>query len=260
MGFEVESIWAAMKGPHYERTISRLRESIRGAETLEEALSLALERVVLAAHAVTGTFWFYDKFGDGLIRAKAVFRGPDLSAVALRSGEGIAGQVIGDGRSVIVEDCQKDSRWANRVDTLTGFRTLSMLCVPLVWERHVFGCIQILNKTDDAFFDRTDLAFVEQLAMDTAGLFREQHLLDGYMDGLNTPVPPPTVVEEPSLFDLLDAETFEAVEERLRRSERFSQVRETEQKNILRHLREIWRIVQAGGAPGKKAKHGLFGR
>ena len=44
------------------------------AQSLEDALKAALEMVMRAAHAETGTFWFYDRFKDGRICAKAVRR------------------------------------------------------------------------------------------------------------------------------------------------------------------------------------------
>ena len=56
--------------------------------------------------------------------------------------------MIQSGKSVIIQDCQADPRWAGRVDQKTGFQTKSMICVPLALEDVVFGCIQIITKTD----------------------------------------------------------------------------------------------------------------
>ena len=63
----MENMWEAMKGVHYKRTLESLENAIREAETLNGALVTALDQVVPAIHAQTGTFWYYDRFGDGRI-------------------------------------------------------------------------------------------------------------------------------------------------------------------------------------------------
>ncbi|NCB62111.1 MAG: GAF domain-containing protein [Clostridia bacterium] len=251
MNSEMESIWATMKGPFYERTIGQLQQGIREADCLDTALAAALNRVATAAHAETGTFWFYNKCGDGLIRAKAVYGGGDLRDIALRPGEGVAGQVVASGRSAIVQDCQSDPRWAGKVDAATGFRTRSMVCVPLSWKGQAFGCIQIINKTDGTEFDETDLVFVEKLAEYAARLFQERHLLDGYENGVAA-VASVAETPDPTFSSILSAEEFSGVAEKLRGSILFKSLSETEQKHVLRHVREIWTIIRkSDSAPGK---------
>ncbi len=83
---EMESMWKAMKGSHYQRTIKELEESIRETKDLKEALSAALGKVVESAHAVTGTLWFYERFGSGRIYPLAVYGGADLTGVSLKPG------------------------------------------------------------------------------------------------------------------------------------------------------------------------------
>ena len=128
---EMEFIWNAMKDSHYRRTIEQLTNSIQEVRSLDEALPVMLKTVLYAIHAQTGTFWFYDRFGDGRIHPRVACEGADLMNISLMPGEGIAGQVIQSGGSVIIPDCQSDPRWAGRVDEKTGFRTRTMICVPL---------------------------------------------------------------------------------------------------------------------------------
>ena len=174
---DMESIWGAMKDTHYRRTIDAMENAIRKTDNLEAALTTALDMVVGAVHAQAGTCWFYDQFGDGRIHPRAVYGGGDLGGISLLPGEGIAGQVIASGQAQIIADCQSDPRWAGKVDAKTGFRTESMLCVPLSMEGVVFGCIQIVNRTDRMHFDEKDLEFAENLARAAAGLFLKQGML-----------------------------------------------------------------------------------
>jgi signal transduction histidine kinase len=80
----------------------------------------------------------------------------DVTAGALREltlavGEGIGGTVAATGESIIVTDAQHDPRVARRVDAATGFRTRSIVCVPLRFRGTVTGVIQVLNKRVGTF-------------------------------------------------------------------------------------------------------------
>lgn len=260
MSNELESLWEAMKGTRYQRVIGELRQSICQAEDLDSALVAALNRVVLAVHAEAGTFWFYDKFGDGRIRPKAIYGGKDLGDFSLAPGEGIAGQVVAAGRSAIIQDCQSDPRWVRSADDATGFCTKTMICVPLIWKLHVFGCIQILNRTDGGTFDETDLVFVENLGQHTANLFEQQQLLVGYEQGVGSRGSTfPTGGTEPSFSAIFAQQDFEGVENALRRTECFARMDEESRREALQHCREIWTLLDKRRGQPDRPKRKLFG-
>lgn len=248
MSIELESMWDAMKSVHYQRTIEQLERSIRNTKRLEEALTAALDTVVEVVHAQAGTFWFYDQFGDGRIRPKAVFGGGDLKGFSLLPGEGIAGKVIQTGKSEIISDCQKDPRWAGKADAKTGFRTESMICVPLSLKQIVFGCIQVINRTDKLLYDERDLAFLEQLAGATADLFRKQGLLDDYLAGVD--LGEAKGPAEISFVQVFTAEDEQEMERQLRKIDAFSGLRVGEQEAVLRLAREMWSYF--GGRRGRR--------
>lgn len=243
MGMEIQSTWKSMKGSYYERTIAALENEIEKAGNLNEALSIALNRVVNAAHAVAGSFWFYDRFGDGKIHPGATYGGCDLGDFTLEPGEGIAGKVIANSKSTIVPDCQSDPHWAGKADQRTGFKTRTMICVPLHYQQYTFGCIEIINKTDDLLFDDTDLLFVENLAAHTAYLFAAQHMLDGYSEIAEMVAVRKHPFDEPTFSELFGMGAFADVEETMLKLEKVNTLSETNQKNILRMSREIWKIL-----------------
>ncbi len=255
MELEMQSIWEAMKSSHYQRIMEELQSRLKQTRDLTEALTVALDKVVQAVHAEAGTFWFYDKFGDGRIRPRAVYGGGDLGDFSLAPGEGVAGQVIASGRAAIIPDCQKDPRWADKADAATGFQTRTMLCVPLYHRQDTFGCIQIINKTDGLPFDEKDLVFAENLAAHTALLFAEQRLLEGYEAAQDTAA----AAVEPSFSALFGEKSFAEVEEGLLRVERVAALSETERKHVLRLSREIWMILDRARPAEPKAKRGFWG-
>ena len=44
-----------------------------------------------------------------------------------------------------------------KVDESTGFKTKSILCVPLSIKEKTIGCIELINKHDDTIFDDEDI-------------------------------------------------------------------------------------------------------
>lgn len=234
---EMESLWGAMKVSHYKRTIDQLTRSIRDTQSPEDAMKVSLEMVMRAVHAETGTFWFYDRFKDGRICAKAVYNGSDLSAIRLLPGEGIAGQVIQSGKSVIIQDCQADPRWAGRVDQKTGFQTKSMICVPLALEDVVFGCIQIINKTDGVAFDDKDLNFAERLSAEISVPLKHQGLLEDFV--ALTRSAESTGKKEITFLDVFMADSEKELDYQLRSIPEFAALRTADQQDVLRMAVEI---------------------
>ena len=58
-----------------------------------------------------------------------------------------------------------------------------MICVPLVSDGMVFGCIQLINKTDGSLFDEKDLAFELRMAEEISSQFVTLNLLsDGRVE------------------------------------------------------------------------------
>ncbi len=245
----MESMWGAMKETHYRRTTQLLEKSIRDAGNLEAAMTGALNTVVEAIHAVAGTLWYYDRFGDGRVRPKAVYGGDSLKGVSLMLGEGIAGQVIEKGESVIIQDCQKDPRWAGKVDAKTGFKTQTMICVPLKLQKVTFGSIQIINKTDGVSFDDTDLAFAQQLADTAAEMFRRQGLLDDYI----TEQAGGDRTREVTFMQVFGAADDQELRHQLYRLESFAGLRASEQQEVLKLCQSLYTYF------GGKKRRRFFG-
>lgn len=251
MSKTIEPVRAADKSARYEHAITLLETEIEEAGSLEEALSIALDRVVKASHAAAGTFWFYDQFGDGTLHPKAIRGGVDLGRLSLRFGEGIAGQVVARSKSTIVLDCQSDPDWAGYIDQWTGFTTRSMICVPLRYQQYTFGCIEIINKMDDQRFDEIDLKFLEKLADHTAYLFAAQHMLDHYV-AINDPATPRQLGEEPTFTELFTRKSFADVEKTLMKLPEVNALPAADGKNVLNKSHEIWSILDDNETP----KHG----
>ncbi|URD70628.1 GAF domain-containing SpoIIE family protein phosphatase [Leptospira borgpetersenii] len=79
-------------------------------------------------------------------------------------GEGIAGWVAKEKKPIILEDAYSDSRFNPSWDQKTGYRTRSLVCVPLFIENKIIGTLEILNKTQNRSFNACDLNYLTSLS------------------------------------------------------------------------------------------------
>ncbi len=110
--------------------------------------------------------------------------GKQLKQARISAESGIAGWVASHGEPLIVNDVSKDQRFDRVVDTVTGFVTKSIICVPMVVGGRMIGVIEVLNKLDGDGFGEHDLetltavAPTSAMAIDNARV--RQSILDSY--------------------------------------------------------------------------------
>jgi HD-GYP domain-containing protein (c-di-GMP phosphodiesterase class II) len=90
--------------------------------------------------------------------------------IRLPVGSGIAGQVAQTGEVINLPDAYADERFNRTFDTLSGYRTQSVLCVPMRDANgEVTGVIQALNKLSGRPFDSEDEELLLALGAQAAG-------------------------------------------------------------------------------------------
>ena len=96
----------------------------------------------------------------------------------LKLGQGIAGYVAARGKSIIVNDTEKSPHFFPIIDEVSGFRTRTALCVPMISQGKVIGVIEVMNKINGEFdLDDKDLlqsiATSVCIAIENARLYKE---------------------------------------------------------------------------------------
>jgi two-component system, OmpR family, phosphate regulon sensor histidine kinase PhoR len=99
----------------------------------------------------------------------------DLPPIRLKQGQGIAGWVIDNGKPVVINDVYADDRFYPSVDHQSGFKTRSMVCIPLQVEERVIGVLQAINKQDGNFSDN-DLRLLQAIAGPLAAAIENANL------------------------------------------------------------------------------------
>ncbi len=143
--------------------LADLSQDFVNTMNIDEVLRRAVKRIRNYMNAEAASVFLVDKNKQNLIcRASS---GPvDITDMSIKIDSGIIGRTYLEGKCQIIEDAQKDKDFVCHVDTLTGFRTRSVLCSPLINNDQTIGVIQLLNHQDNALFDSRDVDILRLLA------------------------------------------------------------------------------------------------
>lgn len=140
---EIVGFLASLKEPEEDRVWARVVDKLAVALDCEAATYysyLASKRQLLPRHAIGP-------------------RADDLKGTPVDIRTGLSGWVATRREPLLVDDAYQDERFLREVDEVTGFRTKSVLGVPLVDRLDLSGVIQLLNKRAGPFTPE-DLRFV----------------------------------------------------------------------------------------------------
>jgi sigma-B regulation protein RsbU (phosphoserine phosphatase) len=148
-----------------EQKVKRLSTLIEVNEIISSSLHLdrilenvmAISRQVMNADASslmltdekTGELVYEVALGSVGDKLKQEFR--------LKPGQGIAGTVAQEGKPLLLEDAYTHPKFFRGHDEATGYRTKSMITVPLKVGERITGVAQVINRLDGGAFDRDDL-------------------------------------------------------------------------------------------------------
>ena len=131
---------------------------------LEQSLRVFTRRVGELLNAERASLFLVDRDRQQLVLRVAQDM-PDGDYVRIQLASGIAGAAAVSGEIVRVDDAYADSRFNQAVDAETGFRTRSMLCLPLQDRSgQVFAVTQLLNRRDGQPFDDIDTRRYQEFA------------------------------------------------------------------------------------------------
>ena len=101
----------------------------------------------------------------------------EIKKFKVKVGEGIAGWVAKTGKSLIINDVNRDSRWNKKYDINTKFTTKSLICVPLMLEKEIVGVMEVINKKDKRYFDKNDEEILNSFANQVSIALRNANVI-----------------------------------------------------------------------------------
>lgn len=147
-------------------TCFEISKAVASTLNMKQILDILLKRLSELIRAQNWTLYLLDEMKQELHFEVVVgLDAKPLKDVRIRLGEGIAGTVAKTGNPIRVpEGVQQDDRFSNRVDTMTGFVTRSLICLPLKIEGEVLGVIELINPEDRSLFDDSVLPVLSILS------------------------------------------------------------------------------------------------
>lgn len=150
---------------HVEGCLEALRQvglRLISERVLDKLLGLIVEETSRVVNAERGTLYLIEGQmssqrvpGKGVLVSR-IAQGTGSIRLPLE-GKSIAGSVALSGQSICLEDAYQDPRFDPSWDRASGFRTRSMLAVPIRTPRNdVIGVLQVLNKRGAEGFDDWD--------------------------------------------------------------------------------------------------------
>ena len=164
------------------KTIRRLSVLVAVADTVTQRLSLdhqlprLIDLIVEALDAERATLFLHDA-DAGELFSRVAGGGNGVSEIRIPQSVGIAGSVFGSGVGEIIDDVYRDARFHPEVDRDTGYRTRSILCVPLRNRAdQVIGVTQVLNKRAGRF-TAIDMTLLEAISRHAASALEQAQMV-----------------------------------------------------------------------------------
>jgi transcriptional regulator with GAF, ATPase, and Fis domain len=157
-----------------------LGELLRTEVELDQLLRRVVDLVRQVMRADRATLFVVDPVSGELVSRAAHL--PELPEIRLAPGQGIAGHVAERRVPLNIPHADRSPRWDKEVDRKTGYKTVTILAVPVLGPvrpegggaegakgeegRRLLGVLQVLNKQDGIFEDedRDLLALGDEVA------------------------------------------------------------------------------------------------
>jgi signal transduction histidine kinase/putative methionine-R-sulfoxide reductase with GAF domain len=152
-------------------SIQKIGQALSSTLHLDELLNLIMKEITVLMNADRSTLYLVDKHRKE-IWSKIALKA-EIKEIRQKFGVGISGYVAEKGEKINIINAYKDPRFDPSTDKRTGYRTRSILCIP-VWEptgelksRQILGVIQVLNKKE-GYFTPSDESILEAIASEVA--------------------------------------------------------------------------------------------
>lgn len=160
---------------------------------VDRLLQLITENAVQILNCEAGSLLLVDEeTGDLEFHVVVGGGGQELAGTRIPAGSGLAGATIQRGKSIIVNDTSRDSRWygdfsASEEEAKTvsdngqdseEFRSNAILSVPLIVQSRPIGVLQTINKRDGSIFIDEDANLLETFAGQAAIAIENARLFD----------------------------------------------------------------------------------
>lgn len=157
-----------------------LSKALSSEVDLDSLLRVIVENASSVVEADRTSIFVYDSSRERLW--SRVAQGLDSEVIELPVGVGIAGDVAKTRALANIRDVYADPRFNPAVDQRTGYRTRSIICVPVMTsDGRLLGVIQSVNKLTSDHFDDGDESLMRAIASHVAVAIERARLTEVYL-------------------------------------------------------------------------------
>ncbi len=168
------------RAERHVQAMIELGRSLTAVHDLDELLRLVVERVTELLEADRTTLFLVDDKRKEIW--SKVAQGQSVKEIRMPLGRGVAGWVAQNGKSINLRDAYKDDRFNPEVDRESGYKTCSLICIPLRGKRgDVLGVLQALNKKD-GYFSVDDEKMLEAISSQVSVAIENAQLVLSVLD------------------------------------------------------------------------------
>ncbi len=156
----------------------KIGQSISAETNIDELIRVIAEETKEAIQADRCTVFLFDKEHNELWSKVAL--GLENSEIRFPADKGLAGHCVKTGETINIKDAYNDSRFNPEIDNQTGYKTKTILCMPIKnLQQEIIGAFQVLNKLEGCFSDEDEDLLVAigssaGIALENAQLFKKQ--------------------------------------------------------------------------------------
>ena len=159
-------------------SLVKIGRSITAVTDINVLLKVIAEETKTAIQADRCTVFLLDKDKNELWSKVAL--GMDSQEIRFPADKGLAGYVVKTGEPLNIPDAYSDSRFNPDIDKKTGYKTKTILCMPIKNNnQEIIGAFQVLNKKEGVFTKNDEDLLVAiggsaSIALENAQLFEQQ--------------------------------------------------------------------------------------
>lgn len=148
---------------------------------IDTLLTIIAQEIKQALNADRCTVFLLDEEKHELWSKVAL--GLEMQEIRFASNLGLAGHVATTGETVNIKDAYTDRRFNKEIDMQTGYKTKTILCMPIRNLSHqIVGVFQVLNKKNGEFTNKDEDLLIAigssaGIALENANLFNKQKIL-----------------------------------------------------------------------------------
>ncbi|MCL2441949.1 MAG: sigma 54-interacting transcriptional regulator [Treponema sp.] len=155
---------------HKFRTLIEINSLINSNyKDLHGLLSRIMESATRLSDAEASSLLLTDKERNELYFEVALgSKGKEVQKYTVKLGEGIAGWVAQNNKSLIVNDVQNDKRHLSNIGEEINYKSNTIMAVPMRIKDECIGVLEVLNKKTESGFTQDDLEWLEIFANQAA--------------------------------------------------------------------------------------------